>query len=185
MLFVLFPEQQPNQGAHWLQKPNESCTAHELLFSIMVRSFCFCYVCIHCNIYYAMFILSAMRIQIAAIENMLIWLGAGWMCAARKTLILPIVCRHHYHRQVYRRQYHQLPPLHDSPPLWVRALHLCCSLRVCATAIKAIAFATQQFHYIFRRFLLPPHQHHFHSLIIRGWHKNRFCISNVSIAEMK
>lgn len=141
MLFVLFPEQQPNQGAHWLQKPNESCTAHELLFSIMVRSFCFCYVCIHCNIYYAMFILSAMRIQIAAIENMLIWLGAGWMCAARKTLILPIVCRHHYHRQVYRRQYHQLPPLHDSPPLWVRALHL----RVCALRSKQLPLLPDNF----------------------------------------
>lgn len=44
--------------------------------------------------------------------------------------------------QVYCRQYHQLPPRHDSPP----------------SMIKAVA-STRHFHYIFRCFLLAPHQH--------------------------
>ena len=64
-----------------------------------------------------MFILSAygLRIYAEPIENMLIWLGAG-LFQKHKTF-----ARRYYHRlspslprQVYRRQYQNLPPLHNT-----------------------------------------------------------------------
>lgn len=116
--YTHWQEQQQQQQRHqqqnrWLQNRSRNVKC--------ARS-----VCIPCNIYCAMFILSAYGLQIYAepIENMLIWLGAR-LFQKHKTFT-----RRYYHRlspslprQVYRQQYQNLPPLHNTQPIDVWSKH--------------------------------------------------------------